>query len=375
METCAVPWVICVLSLLGSPVASSSAVASSVVKFSVSGHSSGGAMASQHFFAFSDRIYGMGQLESCAAYDLNSAKQAAAKGDIAAVSNIAKAQVYAMQGGFLSCPAGRPCKCSVEGDTCDTCGCCCAHTAAGIYTQLGANVSFKLVPHAHHGFVTDRTDLTGLAGCDPTVCVPCGDKNRSGDGMVQECGYDMAGALLSHLLGPLKPHTAANATRLIRFNQSKFWPPRSGACNVSCSASGVCPCTGMFFDGLVYIPQQCRVADIPPPNLCGQGCDPHNKSANPPPVAAGPVRNCRVHVVYPGCGCCINEGAAGYGIARFAGFNEWAESNNVIVLYPQQDGGGLPSPCWNALKDPNASNRKGLQMNVVNRIVDWLGAS
>ena len=38
------------------------------VQFTISGHSSGGAMASSHFFAFSDRITGMGQLESCATF-------------------------------------------------------------------------------------------------------------------------------------------------------------------------------------------------------------------------------------------------------------------------------------------------------------------
>ena len=195
--------------------------------------------------------------------------------------------------------------------------------------------------------------------------------------MVQECGYDMAGALLQHLLGPLplQPRVVANASRLIRFNQSMFWPRGSVACNRTCSAAGDCPCTGMFSDGLVYIPAQCRVSEIPPPNWCGHGCDPHNRSANPAPVAPGTIKDCRIHVVYPGCGCCINEGPSGYGIPRFAGFNEWAESNNLIVLYPQQDGGGLPSPCWDALKDPNLNNRKGLQMNVVNRMVDWLGAA
>lgn len=36
----------------------------SVFRFSVAGHSSGGTMASNHFFAYSDRITGLGQIES-----------------------------------------------------------------------------------------------------------------------------------------------------------------------------------------------------------------------------------------------------------------------------------------------------------------------
>ena len=184
----------------------------------------------------------------------------------------------------------------------------------------------------------------------------------------------MAGALLGHLLGPLQPRVAARG-QLVRFNQSRFWPAGSKACNATCSKNGDCPCTGMFHDGLVYIPTRCSVADIPPPNWCGGGCDPHNRTANPPPVANGSIRDCKIHVVYPGCGCCINEGPAGYDIPKYAGFNEHAESNDIIVLYPQQDGGGIPNPCWDSIKDPNQANRKGLQMNVVNRMVDWLGGA
>ena len=164
------------------------------VAFSISGHSSGGAMASAHFFAFSDRVIGMGQLESCAAFGtLADAQAAAGSGGIAALANVKRAKVYAMQGGDVTCPAGQACHCTTQGDTCDTCGCCCAAVAGEFYRTLGADVEFKLVPHAHHGFVTDRGPAE-LAGCDATVCVPCGDRNRTGgDGMVQECGCDSSG--------------------------------------------------------------------------------------------------------------------------------------------------------------------------------------
>ena len=98
-------------------------------------------MASQHFFAFSDRIVGLGQLESCSAFGTLAAAQAAAKaGDIASLSHFKASKVYAMQGGFLKCPKSGGCSCAVAGDTCDTCGCCCAAAAGKFYQSLGADV-------------------------------------------------------------------------------------------------------------------------------------------------------------------------------------------------------------------------------------------
>ena len=230
--------------------------------------------------------------------------------------------------------------------------------------------------------------------------------------MVQECGYDMAGALLTQLYGPLQPRRTnlSGLGQLLRFNQSHFFP-NTGAwnCNVSCWASAAqgrpCPCTGMFDDAVVYVPKACGVGDIPRPNYPPAVAN----GSEPGPTAPG-KETCRVHVVYPGCGCGPNMGPNYGGITRFAGFNYWAESNNLIILYPGHDvstenarcihqkisltskvcaccagqGGtqsydGLPSwkglgPCWNSIGDPHASDRQGLQMNVVNRMVDWLAA-
>lgn len=308
-------------------------------------------MASSHFMAFSDRITGMGQIESAAAWNNVTEMQDAAKaGKIGPLKGFETAKVYAMQGGDDQCAKDAPA------------------AAAKFYKQLGSNVSFHLTPKAHHGFVTDQTNITG---CDHSVCGSCGGNFH---GMVQECNYDMAGALLQQLYRPevLKPRVLDLAGRgqIVWFNQTKFFPAGiSGdysavyACNQTCDdTTGRCPCSGMWTKASAYVPKECGVADIPPPDTGVKPSVPGDKA-------------CRVHVVYPGCGCGPDMGPSYGGITQYVGFNYWAESNNIIILYPgHQCPAGLGAPCWNCIKDPNANSRAGVQMNVVNRMVDWLAA-
>jgi hypothetical protein len=160
-------------------------------RFTVCGHSSGGAMASNHFLAFSDRVVGLGQIESgnyaCERVRndtnvtamLSYARESAAAGKIAPLALAARAPIYVMEGGNDTCAKTTPA------------------TSAAFYRLIAANqsqVAFHIVPHAEHGFVTD------LAPSCPS-CVSCGTLG----GMVQECGYDMAGAMFTHLLGALRP--------------------------------------------------------------------------------------------------------------------------------------------------------------------------
>lgn len=64
-------------------------------------------------------------------------------------------------------------------------------------------------------------------------------------------------------------------------------------------------------------------------------------------------------------------------VMTFGGFNDYAESNRIIVLYPQQAavacwqgcGRSLPSDPGYDLYDTTHSR----QLNVVNRMVDWIG--
>ena len=105
----------------------------------------------------------------------------------------------------------------------------------------------------------------------------------------------------------------------MRFDQAPFLPARQRH--------------GLDDTGFVYVPADCE----------------------------GGAARCRLHVVFHGC-----RQAAGYrqggpgspngdpfgdAFARHAGYNEWAEANRIVVLYPQvkpADDLFLPNPrgCW-----------------------------
>lgn len=119
---------------------------------------------------------------------------------------------------------------------------------------------------------------------------------------INDCDYDAAGALLEHLLGALSPPAAAPAGRLEPFDQRPF-----GGHAIS-----------MDDDGYVYIPKACE------------------------------TQRCRVHVAFHGCR--QGRGAIGDQFARGAGYNRWADTNRIVVLYPQAIARWWwtynPNGCW-----------------------------
>ena len=100
--------------------------------------------------------------------------------------------------------------------------------------------------------------------------------------------------------------------------------------------------------GFVYIPQSCTV----------------NATA------------CAVHVVFHGC----KQGArvVGSGVYSSVGYNQWADSNQVIVLYPQVGASQLlplnPEGCWDwwGYSGFNFQVKSGVQLAAVKAMVDRL---
>ena len=262
-------------------------------------------MASNHFFAYSNRIAGLGQIESGSYADgrvagnnftfanvsamVSYTQASAAAGRIAPLDGVARAPIWVMEGGNDTCarqiPAG----------------------SYAFYRRLTArqsSVVFKVVAGAEHGFVTDRTPTCAS-------CQPCGTLGA----MVQECGFDMAHAMLTHLLGPLSPRVSPIASHLMTVNQSTFWPADAK------TEQDI----GMDRAAFVYVPAECAAAASG-----GQ-----NKST------------CRIHVIYPGCFCSVatsppGRPSTGIDIVTYGGFNDWAESNRIIMLYPQH----ATIACW-----------------------------
>jgi hypothetical protein len=106
---------------------------------------------------------------------------------------------------------------------------------------------------------------------------------------VVDCDYDQAGDLLSHLRGELKPRVPQPTGQYIVFDQEPF---TEGMLN-----------HGLSSEGVAYVPQSCR----------GGGC--------------------KVHVAFHGCA--QNRESVGETFVQSSGFARWADSNKLIVLYPQ----------------------------------------
>jgi poly(3-hydroxybutyrate) depolymerase len=160
--------------------------------------------------------------------------------------------------------------------------------ARDFYVAAGvpaASIEFAVKERGGHAFVTDGR---GEA---------CG---RSDPPYVNNCHYDQAGAILNLFYGPLAPKGAVKDRNFITFSQSDYAP--SGAT--------------LADTGSAYVPAPCR--------------------AQP---------RCRVHIVFHGCK--QSQAEAGGTVIRETGFAEWAETNNLIILFPQVASSLLnPLTCW-----------------------------
>jgi poly(3-hydroxybutyrate) depolymerase len=174
-----------------------------------------------------------------------------------------------------------------------------------------------------------RHDSAGHAMVTEASGNPCGAK---GPPFINACGYDAAGALLQHLLGPLEPPAAKPLGRLESFDQRPF-----GAHSIS-----------MDDEGFVYIPLACE------------------------------TRRCRVHVVFHGCEQGRSFLAAKDRFAREAGYNRWADTNRIIMLYPQAIarwwGSYNPKGCWDwwGYTGGQYHTKEGAQMRAVTAMLERL---
>ena len=158
---------------------------------------------------------------------------------------------------------------------------------------------------------------------------------------INDCDYDAAGHLLKHLLGLLAP-VAKEEGRFVEFDQAEFTGGDPEAISLGAA-------------GFVYVPKACESA------------------------------RCRVHVAFHGCRQEVGE--IGDRFVREAGYNRWADSNRLIVLYPQtavRDGWSFRS--WSFVWNPNACwdwwgytgaqyhTRNGAQIRAVKAMLERLSA-
>ncbi len=173
-----------------------------------------------------------------------------------------------------------------------------------------ANVVYKKDITAEHAMITDDYGSACSTKASPYI---------------NDCNFDLAGAMLAHIYGTLNPrnNAALPAGNFVEFNQSQFITNH-----------------GMAPTGWAYIPQACTAGT-----------------------------QCRLHVVLHGCK--QNVATVQQQYVRNTGYNRWADSNNIVMIYPQTSTAATNS-CWDwwGYDSANYAKKSGPQMTAVKAMVD-----
>lgn len=146
------------------------------------------------------------------------------------------------------------------------------------FVKNSTNIIFYNTFPAEHAWIT----TTATHKCD-----------FFGDPFMNNCSFDAVGDFLNHFYAPINPPGVFNSNNLLRFEQSKY------------VLSGVPSAISMGDTGYVYIPSKC----------------------------ASGSETCRLHVAFHGCN--MDLATIGEIFVQHNGLNEYAESNNIVILYPQ----------------------------------------
>lgn len=176
--------------------------------------------------------------------------------------------------------------------------------------------------NAGHAFITANSgDLACAANAAPNI---------------NNCGFVQSYDVLQQLYGPLKPPAKKLSGQVVDFDQTEF------------SKHGY---SGLSDIGHVYIPAVCR------------------------------KESCRVHVVFHGC--TQEDRRIGNRVYATLGYNEMADSNRIVVLYPQirTDPARNPQGCWdfwgysskNPAK-PDYYTKDAPQMSAIRSMVERLNS-
>ena len=199
---------------------------------------------------------------------------------------------------------------------------------ARFYREYVPSASIKLVHDIPAGHAMITADYGGT--CSVTAAP-----------YINNCQYDAAGQLLEHIEGPLAPPAGQESGRVVPFDQREFADGEPGAISLADT-------------GYVYVPRSCD------------------------------TKPCRVHVAFHGCK--QSAQAQGLTFVRHAGYNHWADTNNIIVLYPQTIARyGVwgwpprlvfnPRGCWDwwGYTGPDYHTHTAPQIHAVKAMLDRLG--
>ena len=178
-----------------------------------------------------------------------------------------------------------------------------------------ANVVYKKDIAAEHAMITDDYGSACSVKATPYI---------------NDCNFDVAGAILAQLYGGLNPRNAnaLAAGNFVQFNQSQFITGH-----------------GMATTGWAYVPAACTTGT-----------------------------QCRLHVVLHGCK--QNETDVQQQYVKNTGYNRWGDTNNIVMLYPQTSTAATNS-CWDwwGYDSANYAKKSGPQMLAIKAMVDQMSST
>ena len=197
------------------------------------------------------------------------------------------------------------------------------HLAAKLYQQYQQWTSIDNIRLVDNLPITHTfpTDNAALSACD--VSAPP---------FLAHCEYDGAGELLRFILGAVQPKTAQANGRLLQINQHQL----------SAQAS-----QSLAEQGYVYVPQSCSDGAM-----------------------------CKLHVSFHGCK--QNADSVGQAYVTSTGLNNYADSNKLVILYPQTRASNInpfnPNACWDwwGYTGADYATRNGVQIQAIAQLIQAL---
>lgn len=180
------------------------------------------------------------------------------------------------------------------------------------------SIAYQNTTAASHGWVSPLA---------PQAC------DALGKYFLNNCGLDTAQAFLTQFYGTLAPKNTGSVLRgsLVEFDQKEFFADRDPHAH------------SVADSGWAFVPAECAA---------GQPCK----------------------LVVALHGCLQDYQKVGDAFIRRSGLNEWADTNRIVVLYPQAISrlANNPNGCWDwwGYDDPGYATRDGRQMRAIKSMVD-----
>ncbi len=200
---------------------------------------------------------------------------------------------------------------------------------------------YSFYAHYRPGSLFYQTAI-GAGHAQVTIAYGGGCADNGGE-FINRCGYDQAGVILQHIYGAMNPSNDGTLSgHVVAFSQGDF----TGAAK---------PIDDSLDErGYAYVPAACET-----------------------------LEPCRVHVALHGCLQSYRDIGEHY--VRHAGYNEWADTNRIIVLYPQIQAVGVtrlgvtnPQSCWDwwgyldadPMRSPTWLLKTGRQIGAIKAMLD-----